>query len=452
VSFVESSISWQWGHSGPTSRPEGAIVWTPSDIELSRDVSFVKSIDELLAVKGAGSFVEAAFQKKCTRSQSWDVDLLSSSEKTAAIAAARVYKRGVPVKGQSHQSRSGASKIIFAKSAHDTLSKIHKRDFVLIDQQVFNHWKGILPSAAAVMSFSEANKNPQSALEVLRLIPDDCARVVIIGGGVLGDIAGFAAGVKSKETVYIPTTLLSMVDSSVGGKTGVNVPPWGKNQIGLFWVPTEVMVSTEWLETLPERETRSGLVECLKHALLSADLDLWQRMILLAKNKEWSKLNRDLARIVQFKVDVVARDPMEEGERVVLNFGHTLGHALETVSYELGGESPLTHGECVAVGMCYALGLSRDHCKFADAGRYIKDLRDAGLVPKLSQGVLAQMSKWEALLLKDKKNTSDATVQWVLLHGPGQVCRRQENGSGELWTVPMKAGLNRDLLCEVLGL
>ena len=181
--------------------------------------------------------------------------------------------------------------------------------------------------------------------------------VVALGGGVVGDVAGFAAATfqRGVALVQIPTTLLAQVDSSVGGKTAVN-HPLGKNMIGAFYQPRAVIADTAVLATLPEREYRSGLAEVLKYGVI-ADSAFFAWL----ENNARPLLERDapsvayaVQRSCEIKADVVRRDERESGVRAILNFGHTFGHALEAVL----GYGELLHGEAVAVGMVAAAELS----------------------------------------------------------------------------------------------
>lgn len=169
----------------------------------------------------------------------------------------------------------------------------------------------------------------------------DC--VVAVGGGVVTDTAGFAAAVyhRGVPVVHVSTTLLGQVDAAIGGKTGVNLPE-GKNLVGAFWQPSAVLCDTEVLATLPPREYRNGLGEMAKYAFLGVD-----RLADLP-------LDEAVAACVRCKADVVASDEREGGRRAILNYGHTLGHALETA-----GGYDLRHGEGVAIGLVYAAELAR---------------------------------------------------------------------------------------------
>ncbi|MCU1370175.1 MAG: aroB [Ilumatobacteraceae bacterium] len=169
----------------------------------------------------------------------------------------------------------------------------------------------------------------------------DC--VIAVGGGVVTDTAGFAAAVYHRgiPVVHVATTLLAQIDAAIGGKTGVNLPE-GKNLVGAFWQPAAVLCDTEVLGTLPPREYRNGLGEMAKYAFLGVD-DLPDL-----------SLEDAIAACVRCKADVVGSDERESGRRAILNYGHTLGHALETA-----GQYDLRHGEAVAVGLIYAAELAR---------------------------------------------------------------------------------------------
>lgn len=169
----------------------------------------------------------------------------------------------------------------------------------------------------------------------------DC--VVAVGGGVVTDTAGFAAAVYHRgiPVVHVATTLLAQVDAAIGGKTGVNLPE-GKNLVGAFWQPSAVLCDTEVLGTLPPREYRNGLGEMAKYAFLGVD-----RLADLP-------LDEAVAACVACKAEVVGADEREGGRRAILNYGHTLGHALETA-----GGYDLRHGEAVAIGLIYAAELAR---------------------------------------------------------------------------------------------
>ena len=219
------------------------------------------------------------------------------------------------------------------------------------------------------------------------------ATVVALGGGVVGDLAGFAAAcwMRGVDVVQVPTTLLSMVDSSVGGKTAVDLPQ-GKNLVGAFHPPRAVVADTTALRTLPPRELRAGLAEVVKYGAIfdAAFLDWLQAHADALLAGDDAVLSEAVARSCQYKADVVARDPYEHGERALLNIGHTFGHAIEAEQgYAGGGSDALNHGEAVAVGMVLAARLSTAvcHAPAADAQRLEALLGRFGLPTAIPAGL-----------------------------------------------------------------
>src|ERR1700675_4452503 len=211
---------------------------------------------------------------------------------------------------------------------------------------------------------AESAKNLRSVEHITRSLcragADRQSLLVAVGGGVVGDVAGFAAAafLRGVKLAHIPTTLVSQVDSSIGGKTGVNLPE-GKNLVGSFYPPQVVLTDQELLRTLSDREFRGGLAEVIKHAII-ADAEMFA---ILEKNMD-KMLRRDrqalgflIPRNVEIKARVVSRDEREGGLRHILNFGHTLGHALETVTRY----RKCRHGEAVGWGMIAAAELAVAH-------------------------------------------------------------------------------------------
>lgn len=182
--------------------------------------------------------------------------------------------------------------------------------------------------------------------------------IVALGGGVIGDLAGFAAAtlLRGVPLVHVPTTLLAQVDSSIGGKTGINHVT-GKNLIGAFYQPSLVLSDIHTLATLPEREWNSGCAEVVKHAIIGDQrlFDLLAESWGMFAARDIETTREVLRRACQVKIDIVSRDEREQGPRAFLNFGHTFGHALEQAT----GYKTLAHGEAVAIGMRAALYLSR---------------------------------------------------------------------------------------------
>jgi 3-dehydroquinate synthase len=223
-----------------------------------------------------------------------------------------------------------------------------------------------LATARMVLPAGEQEKTLARFGEVLdalaRLGATRDAAVIALGGGVVGDLAGFAAAcwMRGIDVVQVPTTLLAMVDSSVGGKTAVDLPA-GKNLVGAFHSPRAAIADTTALRPLPDRELRAGLAEVVKYgAIFDAGFLDWldtRADALLARDD--AALAEAIARCCGFKAAVVARDPFERGDRALLNFGHTFGHAIEAEQgYAGAGSDALNHGEAVAVGMVLAARLS----------------------------------------------------------------------------------------------
>ena len=204
--------------------------------------------------------------------------------------------------------------------------------------------------------------------------------VVALGGGVVGDVAGFAAAIYQRGVrfVQVPTTLLALVDSSVGGKTGVN-HPGGKNLIGAFHQPACVIADVDVLQTLPARELRAGLAEVVKYGVIrdAAFFGWLEDNIARLLARDAQALTHAIRRSCEIKAQVVQADEREAGQRMILNFGHTFGHALEALT----GYQPLLHGEAVAIGMLMAAHLAQrlDRISAADMRRIRALIRRCGL-------------------------------------------------------------------------
>ncbi len=248
------------------------------------------------------------------------------------------------------------------------------------------------------------------------------AGVYALGGGVVGDLAGFAAAcwMRGIDVVQVPTTLLAMVDSSVGGKTAVDLPA-GKNLVGAFHPPRAVIADTATLRTLPDRELRAGLAEVVKYGAIfdAAFLDWLENNIAALLARDDAALAEAIARACRYKADVVARDPFEHGDRALLNFGHTFGHAIEAEQGYAGSGDGLNHGEAVAVGMVLAARLSTRMglAPAGDAARLQRLLEAFGLPVAVPAGLSP-----DALLARmrlDKKAAADG-LRFILWDGAGR--------------------------------
>lgn len=260
--------------------------------------------------------------------------------------------------------------------------------------------------------------NVSRMLDVLianRFARDSC--VVALGGGVVGDMAGFAAACYQRgiSFVQVPTTLLAQVDSSVGGKTGVN-HPGGKNLIGAFHQPAAVFADTDALRTLPDRELRAGLAEVIKYGLI-VDAPFFDWLEANAERllaRDTAALTHAIKRSCEIKAEIVARDEREQGDRALLNLGHTFGHAIESAT----NYATWLHGEAVGAGMLLAADMSQrlGWVNTPDVARIERVLQSFGLrtnVRELSAGILAEKMKID-------KKVAAGRIRLVLLKAIGK--------------------------------
>jgi len=258
---------------------------------------------------------------------------------------------------------------------------------------------------------------------------DRSSTVLALGGGVVGDIAGFVSAtyMRGIKYVQIPTTLLAMVDSAVGGKTGINLPA-GKNLVGSFHQPVAVLVDLGFLDSLPERQYVSGLAEVVKYGVIwdAEFLSFLESHADAILKRDHDTLESVVARCCEIKAEVVAVDEMEGGVRAVLNFGHTFGHALEKVT----GYGKMLHGEAVSVGMVYSSILSSAVKGLSDAERerLISLIKKLGLPAGIGGG-RAEWKDFRDAIASDKKK-SGSVPRFVLAERLGAVifgCEVEEN-------------------------
>lgn len=245
--------------------------------------------------------------------------------------------------------------------------------------------------------------------------------IINLGGGVISDIGGFVASTYKRgiDFIHIPTTLLGMVDAAIGGKNGVDLGLL-KNQVGVISNPKMVLIDTRYLETLPRREMRAGLAEMLKHGLIH-DKNYWEQFLDLSQ-LDSTELDHLIYRSIEIKNTIVLQDPTENGIRKALNFGHTLGHAIE--SHFLTTSSPLLHGEAIAIGMILEAYLSFEKgllntTEYHQIKYVISDLFEP--VP-LAENDIAQLLEY---MIHDKKNEY-GKIQFALLDGIGKTRLNQE--------------------------
>ena len=294
--------------------------------------------------------------------------------------------------------------------------------FILVDENTFEHcYPKFIPNLATnkrieviEIESGEINKNIETCVGVWNAITelggDRKSLLITLGGGVISDLGGFVASCFKRgiDFVNIPTTLLSMVDASVGGKTGVDLGVL-KNQIGVFVNPQMVLIDNRYLDTLAEREIKSGTAEIIKYGL-TYDVKL------LNEISDYKSLNvNDLIfRSIEIKNEVVLQDPKENNLRKILNFGHTLGHAIESFFLESEDKQNLTHGEAIAIGMVCECYISSRLLNFPIDK--LNDLKDI-IVSIYEKTNLLKEDFYSIMdLLKHDKKNVNGQVNFVLLN------------------------------------
>jgi len=334
------------------------------------------------------------------------------------------------------RSSAGAYDAFFSRGAIGRLPPLLARlgDFsgvyLLSSPRVWRHWGASVARSVPgwrkdrVILFDDAESAKRLstvekvARQLVRAGADRRSALVAVGGGVVGDVAGFVAAtyLRGVRLVHVPTTLVAQVDSSIGGKTGVNIPE-GKNLVGAFYPPKLVVVDPELLRTLPPREYRSGLYEVIKYGVI-ADRALFEylaRHMPALLRRDAAALDWVIPRCIRIKARVVQRDERESGLRQILNFGHTLGHALEAATCY----RRFLHGEAVACGMCAAtmLAILRKRISIREAAAIISLIQEVGPVPRVPD---LSASDLRQVLASDKKSRG-GRVQWVLPTRAGKV-------------------------------
>ena len=325
--------------------------------------------------------------------------------------------------------------IYFNESAYEQLTIFLKEShysnlFIIVDSHTTEECLPVfLPYLATELTIEiiefeagEINKNIETCIEIWNALTelgaDRKSLVINLGGGVVTDLGGFVASTfkRGVDFIHIPTTLLAMVDASVGGKNGVDLGNL-KNQIGVINVPKMVLIDTDYLGTLPQSEMRSGLAEMLKHGLIH-DKEYWEQFLDLTK-LDFTDFDTLIHRSIAIKNDIVMQDPTEKNIRKALNFGHTLGHAIESYFLESKDKNTLLHGEAIAVGMVLEsyiswqkkLIIEQEYKQIKNTIKNIYDtiaFADSDIRPILD------------LLIHDKKNEY-GTIQFALIEGIGKI-------------------------------
>ena len=292
---------------------------------------------------------------------------------------------------------------------------------VLIDSNTKKSCYGLIESMLPPHSLIEVKsgeefKTLNTCIEVWQQLTehqfDRHGVLLILGGGVLGDLGGFCAATFKRgiDFILVPTTLLAQVDASIGGKLGIDFLQY-KNHIGIFQEPVSTLISSSFLKTLPERELRSGFAEVIKHCLIS-DQRMWDQIRKHAlKDQDWNTLIKHSA---EFKLSVIQQDPKEKHVRKILNFGHTIGHAVE--SYFLDKPVRLFHGEAIAVGM-----ICESHIAFKK-GIVKKEQLDqiSGFIIEIFGKVdVPTIQPLVAIMAQDKKNKGNKVLV-ALIEGIGK--------------------------------
>lgn len=302
---------------------------------------------------------------------------------------------------------------------HEDIFIVADKHTVLFCDRLFEKvdW---LPSHVTVLDCGEENKSVESVSRIWMMLSKQGARrssiLVCVGGGVVTDLGGFAASTfkRGMRCINVPTTLLAQVDASLGGKTGFNFNGL-KNEIGTFSIPEKVIIDTRFLNHLPVRERMSGFAEMIKHGLLSNREYLIRLLNLEHQETTQEYMLELIRRSVTIKNEIVTRDPREQGLRKVLNFGHTIGHAIESLSIMQG--SPLLHGEAVALGLVAELYLSVKEKGFPE--EICREVRNFVKQHYPPYPLMNHVDTLYELMLHDKKNERWG-VNFTLLSGIGE--------------------------------
>lgn len=325
--------------------------------------------------------------------------------------------------------------IYFNESCYEMLNKHlananYSKIFILTDVNTNEHCSSRVLSqletevAIEIIEFEagEDYKNIETCIQIWEVLTelwaDRKSLIINIGGGVVTDLGGFVASTFKRgiDFIHIPTSLLAMVDASVGGKNGVDLGNL-KNQIGVINTPIMVLIDSHFLNTLPQKQMRSGLAEMLKHGLIY-DAQYWEKFLDLNKI-DLADLDAIIYESIKIKNDIVTQDPIEKGIRKALNFGHTLGHAIESYFLENTNKISLLHGEAIAAGMILESYISWQK-KMINSQEYnqIK-----ATIKSIFEDILFEENDIEPileLLIHDKKNEY-GNIQFVLLDGIGKI-------------------------------
>ena len=346
-----------------------------------------------------------AFDEQISRGIEWDLEGLESEDAAAARFASSIYKRG-NIQSGSHKS----PEVFYEKFYSESV-------FTICDAQLFNlHSSAFARKPDVLIESSEFNKSIETINNILRLGPQSSKSWQVIGGGIVLDVGLFAADLLQKDATLIPTTFLSMIDVAIGGKCGVNY--FGKNQLGRFARPKKIIIDDSFLDSLPIQEVRAGCAEAIKHALIVGDLSLAKTISMASHLGDLKIIKSFLEKLIQIKQQIVDIDPYDTGPRQILNFGHTVAHAIETVFKE----SKISHGEAVAMGILiesfFAFKLNfLTEKDFIDISEILKNSK---IISNLAiESVFLSKKLILSSMLSDKKNRDTETIAFAIPVGPG---------------------------------
>lgn len=321
------------------------------------------------------------------------------------------------MKSQIVKFKNASTKILFNASFSEIKRLFNKEKIILItDQNIFNlHQNKFKAYKSIILKPGEVKKSQATVDDIINkliALKADKSNVLIgVGGGVITDITGYIASIYMRGIpfAFLPTTLLGMVDAAVGGKNGINVGIY-KNLIGFTNQPSHIIYDWGFLKTLPETEWQNGFAEIIKHACIRDS-----KMFALLENnnlKYYQHKKTELAslieRNVKIKLKIVLSDEYEKGERKLLNFGHTIGHAIEN-------QNKIPHGHAVAIGMTYAAKISEEICDFKKSKELTLLLSNYGLPTKIK---IDKTKILEAISMDKKKNGE--TISFILLNKIGK--------------------------------
>lgn len=375
------------------------------------------------------ALLKKMFERNLTRFSQTEYDSDTSDLKSFAQA---IYKRGILSSNNKFKLSNEFTRpetvcinenelfelFEHFKEASDSCFIIMDKKFYSLNKHYFLELE--IDKNIFFLDATEENKNLDTVSKILNAIKNyehasEIQNILGIGGGITLDVAGFVASVLQTKLTLIPTTLLAAVDATIGGKTGVNFESYGKNQVGSFYFCDQIIFFKEFLYTLSQDEIISGLCEMLKHSWLAGDFlgkkVLFEHILLSGFTFVKSKLDALVVDNLNLKLKIVEQDPFETIDvRTMLNFGHTMGHAIESLSHEK--QMPLSHGVSVAHGMMWCLN------NFYDCNtKAILEFKE--FLQKITNQfpndfILNSKDSLTHFLVKDKKNTNSINVKFVL--------------------------------------